>query len=431
MKPPTPKTELPTPTQLPKAVSRGPQVSISRTVDPFMAPKRKNHQAGLRLWTAVVLLAAGGGTCLLMQRNRPTADEALPDGGAVQTATTPANHSQSRQEALATPQTKAVSGEARTSASVADRDTERPLGRHRSAILNSAYGKAPIADVIRALGEPPGGPEIQSIFQALALRKEEALPIVQARLRTGEMWEKYMLTKFLRLCPWPETQPELLALATAKTEHWLPRQGALYALGSLGDAAAGPAAVAVLSAAESRDNLQMAALSTIARVGFRDGASAVSRFLENDNIHIRLFATRALAELGEPVNQEFLLAALQNTDYVVRQEAAETLWAVAGQDITEKLQTVAKNDFNEAVRDAAAQSLFRRELQGRNAAEKVVLLNSALDGTGRLTALWILRTMLEQGGAEGRAAVTQLASRDDRLGERARAYLIFTNGTGS
>lgn len=320
-----------------------------------------------------------------------------------------------------------------TSAPRADADARAAdiLEKQRSKLLSSPYGTAPIKDVIRALKETPGGPDIQSLFQVLALRKQEALPLVKEGLQTGEMWEKHMLTKFLRLCLWPETQPELLALATAKTEHWLPRQGALYALGSLGDASIGPEAVAILTAAESRDDLQMAAISTIARVGFRDGASAISRFLENDNIHIRLFATRALAELGEPVNKESLLAALQNSDYVVRQEASETLWAVAGQDITEKLQTVAKSDFNEAVRDAAAQSLLRRELQGRNAAEKVAILKSALDGTGRLTALWVLRTMLEQGGEEGRAAVSQLTTRADRLGERARAYLIFNSGTGS
>jgi len=321
----------------------------------------------------------------------------------------------------------------KTSAPPADAEARAAdiLARQRSILTSSPYGTAPIKDVIRALKDTPGGPDIQLLFQVLALRKQEALPLVKEGLQTGEMWEKHILTKFLRLCPWPETKLELLALATAKTEHWLPRQGALYALGSLGDPSIGPEAVAILTAAESRDNLQMAAISTIARVGFRDGASAIGRFLEHDNIHVRLFATRALAELGEPVNKDFLLAALQNADYVVRQEASETLWAVAGQDITEKLQAVAKSDSNEAVRDAAAQSLLRREIQGRNAAEKVAILKSALDGTERLTALWVLRTMLEQGGEEGRAAVSQLTTRDDRLGERARAYLIFSNGTGS
>jgi len=313
-----------------------------------------------------------------------------------------------------------------------DTGVSSALAGHRAAILHSAYGTVPIEQVVRALVEAPGGPETQLILQALALRKAEALPLVKARLRAGEFWEQSMLTKFLRMCPWAETKEELFALATTKSEHWLPRQGALYALGSLGDASAGPEAVTILTDPDSRVNLRMAAISTIARVGFKDGSSHIRPFLEDDNIHVRLSATRALAELGDSVvNKEFLLSALQNQDYVVRQEASETLWAVAGQDVTAKLQAVATTDFSEAVRDAAAQSLLRRELQGRNDSERMAVLQSALERAERLTALWILRSMLEQGGEEGRAVVGELTTRGDRLGERARAYLIYSSGTGS
>ena len=57
--------------------------------------------------------------------------------------------------------------------------------RHCASILNGRYGKMPIAELLRALANTPGGPDIQLILQALALRKQEALPLVKEKLRTG------------------------------------------------------------------------------------------------------------------------------------------------------------------------------------------------------------------------------------------------------
>ena len=294
-------------------------------------------------------------------------------------------------------------------------------------VLKSRYGAAPIADLLRALVETPGGPDIQLIFQILALRKQEALPIVKERLRTGEMWEKHMLTKFLRACPWSETKDELLALTRAETEHWLPRQDALYALGSLGDPSVGPDGVAMLKDPNVEANLRMAAISMLARVGFKDGVAAITPFAQDENIHVRLFATRALAELGAAIDKDFLISALKSEDYVVRQEASETLWKTEGQDVTDALHAVVKSDFNEAVRDAASQALLRREIAGRNPSEKVQILRKSLDSAERLTALWILRTVLEEAANEGRSFIETIAERNDSLGERSRAYLILAD----
>jgi HEAT repeat protein len=301
------------------------------------------------------------------------------------------------------------------------------LQQYRVAVLQSKYGKATIGDLIRTLVETPGGPNIQLIYQALALRKEEALPVIKERLRTGEIWEKHMLTKFLRICPWQEAKAELLALARNDTENWLPRQGALYALGSVGDASVGSEVILILNSPAASLNLQMAALSTLARIGFKEGAAAVRPFTQAENIHVRLFATRALAELGETIDQKFLLSALRNEDYVARQEASEALWKIEGQDVTDAIRAVAKSDFNEAVRDAASQALLRREIAGRNSPEKVEILRKSLDNAERLTALWILRTILDEAGTEGHAFVETISSRNDFLGERSRAYLVLSD----
>ena len=57
----------------------------------------------------------------------------------------------------------------------------------------------------------------------------------------------------------------------------------------------------------------------------------------------------------------------------------------------------------------------------------MAILRDALPAAEPRTATWIVRTMLAQGGAQGRAAVEELATHNDQLGERSRAYLIMAS----
>jgi hypothetical protein len=300
--------------------------------------------------------------------------------------------------------------------------------QHRSALLNGPYGKVPIKDVLQALAEVPGGPDLQMILQVLALRKPEALPLVRDRLKTGEMWEKHMLTKFLRLCPWPETMPELLALAQNRSEQWLARQGSLYSLGALGDASAGPQITAILREPDCPAGVQLAAISALARIGCTKAASAIRPFTEHEDKHVRLFANRALAELGQPVDQPFLLSALESADYLLRQEACEALGPVPDSEVSQKLERLAATDPHEGVRDAANRALLQRGIAGRTQSGKLDFLAAALDQAERHTATWIIQTMLKECGAGGRDFVQRLCGRDDYVGERSRALLTL-NGS--
>src|SRR5207249_2826654 len=121
-------------------------------------------------------------------------------------------------------------------------------------------------------------------------------------------------------------------------------------------------------------DVQLAAISTLGRIGYKEASEAITTFLDLPNPQCRLFAAHALADLGLPVNKEFLLLALRDKDNFVRQEAADALFAVEGQEITQELERVAKNDFNEAVRETAAQALLRRELKERSPSEKAAIL---------------------------------------------------------
>jgi hypothetical protein len=299
------------------------------------------------------------------------------------------------------------------------------LAQQRNAVAGSVYGTAPVTNLVSALAEARGGPDVQVMFQSLALRKAEALAVVKERLRTGAMYEKFMLTKFLQYCPWPETLPELVALARDTTQYWLPRQGALYALAALGDKAAGPGVAEILREPDCPQGLQLVAIAALARMNYQEAAEAIRPFTQNDDIHLRLFAARALAEWGEPVDQTLLTTALQGDDYIARQEACEVLAVTT--DSPELLKRLSHDDPHEAVRDAANRALLVRQLRGQTAEGKVVILRAALPAAEPRTATWIVRTMLEQGGTQGRAAVEELAAHDDRLGERSRAYLIMAS----
>ncbi|MCF7733906.1 MAG: HEAT repeat domain-containing protein [Akkermansiaceae bacterium] len=301
------------------------------------------------------------------------------------------------------------------------------LERHRDAVLGGPCGKAPIVELIRGLVEISGGPGIQQVIQALALRKAEALPVVKTRLKDGDVWEKAILGKFLAHCPWPECIPELVAIVQDDTQHWLARQGAVSALAALDNTGAGPNLVALLREPDQAIGLRLAALAAVARIGYREGIPELREFVDHEDPHLRLFAARALAELGERIDLDPLRVALDHEDYVVRLEACDVLGAVraTGDLLTDRLRVMAREDFHEAVRSAAQQALLRQALRGQTPPERIRILGAALKDADRLTALWVVRKTLQEGTPEARVLVEAYGARDDWLGERCRAHLIL------
>lgn len=306
---------------------------------------------------------------------------------------------------------------------VATADAASRWEQHRDGVAKSVYGTAAVPDVLAALSRTHGGPEVQLIFQAMALRKAEMLTAVKDRLRAGTTLEKFLLTKLLRYCPWPETQPELLSLACDKTQHWLARQGALYALGALGDRAAGPHLERIVREDGCPQGVLLFAISALARLKHREAVETIRAFSRHEDVHLRLFAVRALAEFGEPVDLPGLTALLAHEDYVVRQEACEALAFTPQAEA--QLRLLAQRDPHEAVRETAARVLLEHQLRDQPPAAKAALLHRSLPAASRHTATWIVRALLEQGGKEGRALAEQLAERDDLIGERARYFLIL------
>lgn len=300
------------------------------------------------------------------------------------------------------------------------------LQKLKEKALKGSYGTMPIEDVLREFRNIPGGPEIQEILRALAARKQEALPLVKEGLQTGDWYEKHLLTKLLRYSPWPETFIDLLDLAQSKEDHWLAREGALYALGALANQDAGPAVVSLLYDPESPPSVQLVSLATLGRIGYVEAIPDIQQFLDHEDLQIRFFANYALAELNAPVDADFLLSLLEHDDRVVRQEATGALWFVEGDDITDILQELKENDPYAAIRASAGQALIRREIQELDQREKLHVLSKHLaEADQASTITFILQTILKECGPEGQAYVESLTVREDFIGDRAGTFLLW------
>ncbi|MCX7044085.1 MAG: HEAT repeat domain-containing protein [Candidatus Sumerlaeota bacterium] len=299
------------------------------------------------------------------------------------------------------------------------------LDRIQSQVMNGRYGKAPIEDVVKALREISGGPDIQDVFMALCVRKKEALPLIKEKMKTGDIQEKQMITKLLRYSPWAETYPELIEMATAQDTHYLSRTGALYALGAMDRASAGPEIEKILIEPGCPPMVQQVAISALARIGDKEAASAIQSFQQTENIHTRLFANWALGQLGASVDRPFLLQSLDSQDYTVREEGIQALGALEDPQVQDRLSALASDDPNQSVRSAARQALLEKKIQGKLDGDKATILEGALSSPERKLTPWIIQTLIQRCGSEGIQRVAQLSQRDDYVGDRARALLVW------
>src|ERR1041385_6141554 len=124
-----------------------------------------------RAWLFVLILTglAGAGTILVSieRKKAPSSDQ-------------PSRTSSTRAGNLPNSPAIALTRDSANSA----RSVSSAFEEHRLAVLNGRFGKMPLEELLRALTETQGGPDVQLIYQALALRKQEALPLVKAKLRS-------------------------------------------------------------------------------------------------------------------------------------------------------------------------------------------------------------------------------------------------------
>ncbi|HPB32145.1 MAG TPA: HEAT repeat domain-containing protein [Candidatus Sumerlaeota bacterium] len=295
----------------------------------------------------------------------------------------------------------------------------------RERVLSGRYGTVPIEELVDALGKSMGGPDLPEILRALAVRKQEALPLVKEKLHTGDWWEKHMMTKLLRYCPWSETFDDLIMLAQSTEDHFLGRQGALFALGAMGDQKAGPQIAELLRDPNLHPDIHLTALTILAILRYSNGLEEIRPYTNSADLQIRIFANRALNELGQPCDKAFLLSCLESEDYVLRVEACAALADINGDDITDLLNSLAEKDFYQAVRNTAKQALIQRQMKGLSESEKMSILKSSLNDADYDSSVWVMLAMLEECGNSGRIYLENVAQQEGPLAERAMTFLLW------
>jgi len=143
---------------------------------------------------------------------------------------------------------------------------------------------------------------------------------------------------------------------------------------------------------------------------------------------MKIFANRALLELGIPGDIHFLLNALKNESPVIREEVCGALALAPGNDVADRLSAMEAGDTNASVRSAASEALLYRKLKFlKSEGGKLSLLISALDAANRYTAPWIVRRILSECGEEGLSFLRKLASRNHPFKERISFFSCLAN----
>ena len=213
-------------------------------------------------------------------------------------------------------------------------------------------------DLVETLASMTSGRKLQQVMQQIVLRKVEALPLVLEKLHDGTWFEKHMMTKLLRCGPWPEAHLELLHAACSEEEHWLVREGALYALAELANKADGTVLYGILTDPDTPLSVRRVAVATLARIGYTEAAKEFWSLTNDADMRMRVFANRALVELGMKGDIAFLLSALNDDNAIVREEACGALALAPGSNIAEKLAVMEEKDSNEVWRAQHARRCF-------------------------------------------------------------------------
>lgn len=300
----------------------------------------------------------------------------------------------------------------------------------RLKILQGPYGEKAIHEVVNDLLTAEGV-RLQQVYLALAVRKQEAIPIVLEKLETGTPYQKRKISKLLRYGRWPETVPKLLQIASSNGEHEISRIGALYALGAIGKKSAGPTITAFLDEPERGPTEKRIIISTLARLKYRAAIPKIEEYLTHENLLVRIFSARALAELGQAIDVAILFEALQNEDYVIRQEACGAFGSVGGSNAAVKLDEISRMDTHRSVRRAAKLALNRIEMSSMSRAEKATFLVELLSDPDKKARSWAIRLLATECGEEGTTKLREIASQPTREGRKAADQLLMLTGASN
>ena len=165
-------------------------------------------------------------------------------------------------------------------------DEPNGVTRLRESIQAGPIGRMTPDAVVEAFLATEGS-QLHDLQVALSIRKYEVLPLIYDKLQTGNALEKRKITKLLRYGDWQELAPVLVEMAISDDEHELSRIGALYALGAAGntvDTTVGRDISSILDKTNRSIVEKRTAISTLARIGYREAVPQIEPFLSH-NLH--------------------------------------------------------------------------------------------------------------------------------------------------
>ena len=223
------------------------------------------------------------------------------------------------------------------------------------------------------------------------------------------------MTKLIRYIGWRDTVPYLLQVAKSGEQHELARNGSIYALGAVGDRSVGAELLFLLSAKDRKATEKRVLIATLARLHYREATSIIRRHLNHKNLLVRIYAARALGELGEEIDLNFLITASQHEDYVIREEACGALGMHRGSTTIAHLTELSQNDSISSVRQAARIALLEIKIVPMRKENRVPILRELLFERDKNVRNWAIRIITEDCGAEGRRALAEVAMRSSRF----------------
>jgi len=278
--------------------------------------------------------------------------------------------------------------------------------------------------------EAEGG-DLEQLYLTLALRKTEAFPVVREILLTGQPHHQRKVTKLLRYVGWAEAVPALLEVARSEEQHELARIGSLYALAAIGEKSVAPEMRTLLEKPGRRSTEKRILIALLARLGYHEGIAAMRPYLDHEDLLVRIYAVRSLAELGEHPNTDILVKATEDKDYVIREEACAALGSCGGSAASGRLTEMAKGDPISSVRQQARIGLLRIESAMMRDGERAVFLERLLSESDRTVRDWAVRSLATECGMDGRRILRKTAAGLTAQGRKSAFYLLVLPGASA
>jgi hypothetical protein len=142
---------------------------------------------------------------------------------------------------------------------------------------------------------------------------------------------------------------------------------------------------------------------------------------------MRIFAIRALAELGQVVDPMKLLVFLNDDDYVVRQECCSALGVIGGPDVAIKLKEVAEKDWHESVRYSATMAIHQINTARFNPKQKSDYYSNILSVSNDKIRNQVIPILLSECGREGKTHIYEKIQNSDIDSRRCIFNLLLNN----